>query len=642
MTGTPWDPSDSEELYSLPAWGLGLVRVDDRGQVVVHPDPDAPERRIAIPRLLEDLRRRGIHPPLLLRFNDLLRCRVRQLFDCFEHSIRASNYRGRYRGVYPIKVNQQRHVVETLLEAGRQRGLGLEVGSKPELLAALALLRDSGLLVCNGVKDHDYLRTALWSRRLGLETIVVVERLDELPALLDVAEADGLEPLIGLRAKLATRGAGRWEGSGGDRSKFGLDAVDLVRAVEVLRERGRLGSLQLLHFHIGSQVTGIANLEAALQEGARLFVELHRLGAPLRLFDVGGGLGVDYDGTRSPVDVSVDYTDQEYANDVVGVTRKACDEAGVPHPDLITESGRSLVAHQSVLVVEVTGSSERPLPETLPELAEDAHRCLRDLRDAAQGCGRSDLTEEYHNVRKLLGEVRSLFNHGILGLRERAVGEELARNTLRKILASTRVQDDPPEALRELETELASTLYCNFSVFQSLPDHWAIAQRFPVLPLDGLDRRPDTEVTLADLTCDSDGKVDSFIGGNPRRTLRVHHSVSRGSHLGFFLVGAYQEILGDLHNLFGDTAAVHVDLDEEGYRLSHFVEADRICEILHWVDYPRSQLLDTLRHRVEDAVRRDALSPEQAAGILDRYAASLEATTYPRPTTSDGNGEPRP
>ncbi len=630
---TGWTVDKSADLYALPSWGQGYFRVNKKGNVEAVPDPARPTACADLQRLISDLKRRGIPLPLLVRFDGILRHRVEHLFGCFGKAIGAQQYQGRFRGVYPIKVNQQRHVVEVLLNAGRRFGLGLEVGSKPELLAVLAILDDpNALLICNGYKDRAFLETALLATKIGRNPIVVVERAQELEELIEVSRDLGIRPVIGLRVKLATRGAGRWESSGGERSKFGLSTREIVAAVDLLKKREMLDCLQLLHFHLGSQITAISNIKKALREGTRLFVELHRLGAPMKILDVGGGLGVDYDGTKTNFMVSTNYSDQEYANDVVAIVRQTCDEAGVPHPDLVSESGRALVAHHSLLVVDVIGASTMIDHQAPSEPKEDRHPVLRELWKELHAVHARNHTEVFHNVHALKEEALTLFHHGLISLEDRAHAEEIAAAAFAKVLRFVQTDDVVPEEFEHLERDLSDTVYCNFSIFQSLPDCWAIKHTFPVMPLQDLDQRPQRKAVLADITCDSDGKIDKFIGTREIRDTLDLHAVdsSRPYTLGFFLVGAYQEILGDVHNLFGDTAAVHVEVAEDGeYEILHLVEGDTIGEVLSLVEYHQKDLLAQVRQASEKALRAGKLTVEESVRLLKLFDEGLEGYTYP-------------
>jgi len=628
-----WSSEQSDRLYSLSAWGRGYFRINEAGSVEVHPRPEKSKAAIDLKQLIDDLRRRGIPLPVTVHFDGILEDRVEHIFGCFKRSIGEYGYKGRYRGVYPIKVNQHRQVVDVLLRAGKPHGLGLEVGSKPELLAVLALLDNpDALLICNGYKDRVFLETALLATRLGHQPVIVIERFTELVDLIQIARDLNIRPVVGLRAKLMSKGSGKWESSGGERSKFGLTATEMTEAVELMRREGMLDCLQLLHFHLGSQITAIANLKTALREGSRLYVELCKLGANMKYLDVGGGLGVDYDGSRTNFVVSKDYSDQEYANDVVWLVQETCDGAGVPHPDLISESGRALVAHHSVLVVDVMGANmmaDRP-PPAAP--AADAHPVLKNLWEAYQNTSVRNCRETFHDIASTKDEIHTLFMHGILTLKDRAYAEELDIATRNKVLRLVRKMDEVPEEFEHLERDLADTYFCNFSIFQSLPDTWAIKHLFPTMPISGHKNRPSRHAVLADITCDSDGKVDRFIDlKDVKETLLVHavENISGPYELGFFLVGAYQEILGDPHNLFGDTSAVHVDVNEDGsYDIRHLVEGDRVSEVLSYVEYSKRDLMERVRRAAEAALKNGRITFEESGRLLKRYEEGMESYTY--------------
>ena len=505
--------------------------------------------------LVGDLSRRGLRTPLLIRFSDILASRVQGIAKIFENTISEYEYRGRFRGVYPIKVNQQRHVVEEIISHGAGAGFGLEAGSKPELLIALALLDTPGaLIICNGYKDRAYVETALLAQRLGRTPIIVIDRFHEIDLLIKTAAELGIRPHIGVRARLTTKGAGKWVESTGDKSKFGLSAREIVDAVERLRSEDMLDCLELLHFHIGSQITTIRAHKDALREASHIFVGLHKMGAEPRLVDVGGGLGVDYDGSQTNFHSSKNYSAQEYANDVVSTIQSACDEAEVPHPDLVTEAGRWMVAHHSVLVFDVLGVNEVRSGQPMEPIDEEDAKILRDLEEVWRSISRKNVRECYHDAVQLKEDASTLFSLGQLDLRDRARVESLFWDCCQKILKIVREMPSVPEDLEDLEKGLADTYYGNLSVFQSAPDHWAVKQLFPVMPIHRLNERPTRRGVFADLTCDSDGKIDQFIDQHDVKDVLELHAWNGEPYLiGMFLVGAYQEILGDLHNLFGDT-----------------------------------------------------------------------------------------
>ncbi|MCC6527638.1 MAG: biosynthetic arginine decarboxylase, partial [Polyangiaceae bacterium] len=610
-----WTIRDSADLYQVSNWGAGLFTVNEKGHAEVRPrGPDGPG--IDMLDLVSDLQRRGLHTPVLIRFSDILASRVQGLAGCFNQAMAEYGYKGKFRGVYPIKVNQQRHVVEEIVEYGRPLCVGLEAGSKPELLVALALLDTPGAyIVCNGYKDKAYIETALLAQRLGRTPIIVVDRFRELELIIQISKELGIKPHIGVRARLTAKGAGKWIESTGDRSKFGLSAAELMNAVELLKGVEMLDCLELLHFHIGSQITSVGAHKDAVREASRIFVGLCRMGAGMHLLDVGGGLGVDYDGSKTNFHSSMNYSVQEYANDVVSFIQQACDEADLPHPDIITESGRAMVAHHSVLVFDILGVNE-VLTGWQPEPpAEDDHRVIHDLSDCWTGISRKNVQEAYHDALQLKEEATTLFAHGYLDLKDRARVERLFLACCEKILRIVRETGTTPEDLEDLEKELADTYYGNLSVFQSLPDHWAVKQLFPVMPIHRLEDKPTRRGVLADITCDSDGKISQFIDQRDvKDVLELHAPNNQPYYIGVFLVGAYQEILGDLHNLFGDTDAVHVKLDDEGgYTLEGVVEGDDVTEVLGFLQYDHRWLVEKVRRAVEDATRRGDMTLEDSA-----------------------------
>lgn len=637
-----WTTKDSASLYNVAGWSSGYFRINDAGHIEV--TPSGPEGGcVDLYDLVEDLQRRGLGMPLLMRFSDILHSRVKQLFGCFDSAIREYGYRGRYRGVFPIKVNQQHQVVEELVRHGGPLGLGLEAGSKPELLAGLALLEHpDGLLILNGYKDVEYMETALLAQKIGRYPIIVIDRYRELEILIQVAHRLGIRPHIGVRAKLTTKGAGKWMESTGDRSKFGLTATEIMMLVDKLREVQMLDCLELVHFHIGSQISTVRAIKDAMTEASRVFVELARAGAGLKFLDAGGGLGVDYDGSSTNWHSSTNYTMQEYANDVVAAIQDACETAGVPHPDIITESGRALVAHHSVLVFNVLDVNEVVVGQTPPSLSNDDPPVIRRLIETWRGVSRKNFQEAYHDALQAKEEATSLFNLGLLDLRGRARVEQLFWGCCEAILKIIRELEYVPDDLDGLEKGLADTYYGNFSLFQSAPDHWAVKQLFPVVPLHRLNERPTRRGVIADLTCDSDGKMDHFIDlRDVKNWLELHAYDGSPYYLGVFLVGAYQEILGDLHNLFGDTNAVHIALDEDGYRLVEVVEGDSVTEVLGYVQYSKQNLVQRLRKANEEALRRGLLTFEESALLMKRYDEGLAGYTYleeEEPLRLPGNG----
>jgi arginine decarboxylase len=636
-----WTTRDSAALYNVGGWSSGYFGINDAGHVEVMPQ-GAGGPSLDLYDLVQDLQRRGLGMPLLMRFSDILKSRVETLVGCFDSAIQEYGYRGRYRGVYPIKVNQQHQVVEELVEFGRPYGLGLEAGSKPELLAALALLDSpEALLVLNGYKDVEYAETALLSQKLGRYPIVVIDRFRELEMLIQVARRLGIRPHIGVRAKLTTRGAGKWMESTGDRSKFGLTATEIVLLVDRLREAKMLDCLELLHFHIGSQISSVRAIKDAMKEACRIYVELAAAGAGLKFMDVGGGLGVDYDGSSTNWSSSTNYTMQEYANDVVSSLQEACEAAGVPHPDILSESGRALVAHHSVLVFNILDVNQVVAGQTPPAVDEAEHAVIHQLVETWRSVSRKNFQEAYHDALQLKEEATNLFNVGLLDLRGRARVEQLFWGCCEAILKIIRDLDYVPDDLEGLEKGLADTYYGNFSVFQSAPDHWAVKQLFPILPLHRLNERPTRRGVIADLTCDSDGKIDQFIElRDVKSALELHPYDGKPYYLGVFLVGAYQEILGDLHNLFGDTNAVHIALADGGYRIAHVVEGDSVTEVLGYVQYQKQNLVQRVRQASEEALRKGLLTFEESALLMKRFDEGLTGYTYleeePAPSVSNG------
>ncbi|MFN8640666.1 MAG: biosynthetic arginine decarboxylase [Candidatus Binatia bacterium] len=624
-----WTVRDCLELYNVPSWGAGFFSINAKGHMEVQPRPDA--GGIDLLELVQDLQQRGLRPPLLIRFSDILAARVQGLGGAFDRAIGEYGYKGSYRGVYPIKVNQQRHVVEEIVEYGAGSGIGLEAGSKPELLIAMALCETPGaLIICNGYKDKKYIETALLGQRLGRRPIIVVDRFHEVDLIIRVSQELGIRPHIGMRARLSTKGAGKWIESTGDRSKFGLTAVEIVEAVDRLRADGMLDCLELLHFHIGSQITAIRAHKDALREASRIFVGLHEMGATPRFIDVGGGLGVDYDGSSTNFHSSMNYSVQEYANDVVAFVQEACDARGVPHPDIVTEAGRAMVAHHSVLVFDVLGVHEM-LSGKAPEPVQDSdHKVIRDLAEVYAGISQKNVQEAYHDSLQLKEEATTLFSLGFLDLRARARVERLFWDCCEKILRITREMPYVPDDLEPLEKGLADTYYGNFSVFQSAPDHWAVKQLFPVMPIHRLDEKPTRRGVFADLTCDSDGKIDKFIDQRDVKDVLPLHPFNGAPYfIGVFLVGAYQEILGDYHNLFGDTDAVHVRLGADGrYVVEHVVEGDAVSDVLRYVQYDRNSLIERVRRTIETAMRNGQLSLEESARLRRRYEEGLSEYTY--------------
>jgi len=628
----PWSVSDSEELYLVPEWGRGYFRVTPNGHLCMQAGEDV---GIDLKLLIDDLRRRGIALPVLVRFSDVVRARIENLVQAFETAIEEYGYQGAYRGVYPVKVNQDALLVEDVVRFSAPHHLGLEAGSKPELLIVLAMLEDpEAVIVCNGYKDRAYVQMALLAAKLGRKIIIVIEQIEELDLVFSVADELGIEePVVGVRAKLSTKGSGRWETSAGDRAKFGLSTRDIVWVVHRMREAGRLSSLQMLHFHIGSQVTNIRAFNTALREATRLYTELVRLGANMQYFDVGGGLGVDYDGSRTNFESSMNYDVQEYASTVVAAIHDACERAGIDHPNLVTEAGRAMVAHHAALIFDVLSRSRMHDPSEPVPAGEDASEERQELWEVYNAITSKNLLEPLHDATDIRDQAMLKFNLGLLDLEERARIDDLFFGICYRLnQIAKRAEAEVPEEIEPLERMLADIIYCNFSVFQSAPDAWAIKQMFPVMPIHFLDREPDRRAVIADITCDSDGKIDRFIDRRDVKTVLEVHDVEKHEpyYLGMFLVGAYQEILGDMHNLFGDTNAVHVRASpgKSGYKIDAVIEGNSIREVLNYVAYDRKRLIGVLRSRVEGAIEDGRLSPEEGGLLVSTYNAGLESYTY--------------
>jgi arginine decarboxylase len=624
----PWTTKDSEKLYNMSGWGLGYFRVNDEGHVTVHPDGN-PKRGLDLYQLALDLNAQGVGLPLLLRFSDILRSRIQALAAQFQHAIKEFGYDGRYTTVYPVKVNQQRHIVQEIVEFGTPHGVGLECGSKPELMAVLAQNESTDhLIVCNGYKDEEFMRLALMGQRLGHTVMIVLEQLSELDVLLRVADEMGVSPTVGVRIKLATEGSGRWAKSGGEDSKFGLGAVELVKLLDRLESLGRKDILRLVHFHLGSQIPDIRYIKAGLEEIGRYYVELRGMGFDqLDYVDVGGGLGVDYDGSRSTRPASVNYSLREYANDVVYTLGAVCRTEELPMPNIISESGRAITAHHSLLLVNVIDveSVAEPAP---PKLRGDPHPLLVEMAENLESVAADRIQEVFHDVVFAKERAQEYFASGVFTLRDKADAEQFYLATLNALAAA--IAEDRasyPEIAAHIDSELVDRYFCNFSVFQSLPDNWAIDQIFPIVPIHRLRDTPTRRGTLQDITCDSDGVIDRFSGGRKGKPSLELHPVVDGEPyiLGIFLTGAYQEILGDLHNLFGDTNAVHVRLTDQGYEITDLVHGDTVTEVLNYVQFHASDLLATFRRKVAKA--KD-LSRHDANTFIADYVAGLEGYTY--------------
>ncbi len=626
-----WNRLEAMETYGIARWGCGYFDISDTGNLIVTPRGPG-NGTMDMRELIDELTGRGIQLPILLRFSDILRARIELICGAFNGAMKEYDYKGQYRGVYPIKVNQNRTVVEEIIEYGRPFHYGLEAGSKPELLTVMAIHQDDeALIICNGYKDEEYIETALLASKLGRTVVLVVEKPSELDQIHRVAERVGIRPTLGMRARLSSRGAGRWEQSGGDFSKFGLSAAEMVEAVGKLKSWGQVETLKLLHFHLGSQISAIKSIKNALREAGRLFVELYKLGASgLSYCDVGGGLGVDYDGSQTNFASSMNYSVQEYANDIVYTLKEICDADNVPHPHIVSESGRAVTAHHSVLVVNVLGVTEFDT-DVPKEIKQPTAPLVKNLWETYQSVSPKTLLESYHDALEYKDQVLQLFNLGHLSLEHRVLCENLFWAVCDKVLHLVRSQPHMPEELEGLEKALSDTYFCNFSMFQSLPDAWAVDQLFPICPIHRLNEEPTRRATLADITCDSDGKIDSFIDLRDVKHVLELHPKEDGQdyYLGMFLVGAYQEILGDLHNLFGDTNTVHVQLGPDGdYDVKDVVAGDTVSEVLGFVDYSPSDLLGRLRANVEVALRKKLLTIEESRNLINRFRQGMIGYTY--------------
>jgi len=645
----PWTIEDSKKLYRIEEWGQPYFSINAHGHIIVTPQGDRGEA-IDLYQLVQALRQRNLELPTLICFPDILADRIERLNTCFASAIARYNYTGRYQGVYPIKCNQQRHLVEALVRCGRPYQFGLEVGSKPELTIALATLaptlergdvRPTALLICNGYKDREYIETALLAIRLGHTPILVIEQLEELELALSVSQELSITPILGIRAKLSAKGTGHWQESTGDRAKFGLAIPEILKAIRQLEANGMLNCLQLLHFHIGSQISSIGTIKDAIREASQIYGELLEMGANMKYLDVGGGLAVDYDGSKTNFPASKNYNMQNYANDIVAALQEVCEIRHLQAPTLVSESGRAIVSHQTVLIFDILSTSEpsAELPQPLPD---KEHLLFRSLWETYESISRDNYQEAYHDAIQCKEEAISLFNFGYLSLQERGRIEQLYWACCQKIFAITRQQEYVPDDLADLEANLASIYYANLSVFRSVPDSWSIDQLFPILPIHRLNEEPTQRGILADLTCDSDGKIDKFIDLVDLKTMLELHPLQNCAdrcqypnqraiapyYLGIFLVGAYQEIMGNLHNLFGTINSIFVRLSPQGYQIEHIVKGDTIREVLSQVQYESESLEKIIRNLTEKARKENRITLEESQRLLQNYERSLERYTY--------------
>ncbi len=628
---TRWTAEDSVELYGVRNWGAGYFDVSENGEVVVRPKGKGSDGSMSLMEIVAGLQARGMNMPVLLRFGDILASRVELINESFNKAITEAGYKSFYRGVYPIKVNQQQQVVEEVVACGRSCHHGLEAGSKAELIAALAYMDDpEAFVVCNGYKDEEFVDLALHALKMGIQAIIVVEMSSELPMVMERAKRMGIRPRLGVRAKLATRAGGHWVESGGDRSTFGLNASQIIDVVDRLREGGLLDCLQMLHYHVGSQIPNIRSVRAAASEACRFYVDLVKEGAPMGILNVGGGLAVDYDGSHTNFASSSNYAIDEYAADIVEVVAKLCDEGGAAHPVIISESGRATVAHHSVLlfnVLDTTRFESHGLPDALPQEAPEP---LKQLIEVNAALTSKNVQECYHDAVYHRDEARSLHELGAMSLRERALAERIFWHIVSRIAEEIRGRKYVPDELSGLEVAIADVYYGNFSVFQSLPDVWAIEQLFPVMPIHRLGEMPARHATISDITCDCDGKIDRFIDlHDVKQTLPVHELNSEEYYMGVFLVGAYQETLGDLHNLLGDTNVVSIRMGEHGeIEYTHEFAGDTVSDVLSYVEYNPQDMLDRMRKTAEQAVRSGRITAEDRRQIMEAYETGLRGYTY--------------
>jgi len=625
-----WSIEKAREVYNIREWGKGFFEINDKGNVIVLPTKDR-STYVDIRELVEDLSIRGLKPPLLLRFTGILRQRIDEIHSAFHRAIKEYGYKGKYYGVYPIKVNQSRQVVEDIVEFGSAYNFGLEAGTKAEMLIALSTLSKSeSIIICNGYKDDEYIEMALWATKMGLQVFIVVEKPSEVDLIIKWSKSLRVKPLMGIRAKLTARGRGKWESSGGDKSKFGLFPSEIIAAVEKIKEAKLESSVKLLHFHLGSQITSIQSIKEALSESTRIFIELCKMGLEMEYFDVGGGLAVDYDGSKTNFSSSANYSLEEYASDVVSAVSEVCGENNIPVPNIISESGRALVAYHSVLILNVLGSIKLAEEKEKIEVEEDAHELVHSMKEVLDGLSMKNFQESYHDALQIRDDSLTLFNVGILSLKDRGRIERIFWEMCKKLAKIVGSLDYVPDEFENLEKFISDTYYLNFSVFQSLPDHWAVKQLFPICPIHRLKEEPVRWATLADITCDSDGKIDQFIDlHDVKHTIELHEMNDKPYYLGVFLVGAYQESLGDLHNLFGDTNVIHISVTgKERYRIERIIEGDTVKDVLSYMQYQKRDILNAIRRNIEDAIDERKISIRDSARILKFLDDGLEGYTY--------------
>lgn len=625
-----WRIEDSAELYNIPGWGLKYFSINDKGHVQVTPKEGGPA--IDLKEVIDTLQLRDVQAPVLLRFPDILDDRIRKISECFHRAAQEYEYKSKNYIVYPIKVNQMQPVVSEIVSHGNKYNIGLEAGSKPELHAVLAVnTHEDSIIICNGYKDEDYIELALLAQKMGRRVFIVVEKMNELKLVAGVSKRLNVIPQIGIRIKLSSSGSGKWEESGGDVSKFGLNSSELLEALEFLEKNRMMDCLKLIHFHIGSQITKIRRIKNALREAMQFFVQLQKLGFNIEFVDIGGGLGVDYDGTRSSSgENSMNYSIQEYVNDSVSALVDVCTKNNLPHPNIITESGRSLTAHHSVLIIQALETTQLPQWDDDEPLDEDAHELAKELYNIWDKIDPARMFEDWHDALQIREEALELFSLGLLSLRDRARIEKLFWSVARDVRDLARNMKHPPEELRKAARMLPEKYFCNFSLFQSLPDSWAIDQMFPIMPIARLDEKPNHQCTIQDMTCDSDGKISHFVAPQGSSyCLNVHGlKPNEPYYLGVFLVGAYQEILGDLHNLFGDTNAVHISLTKDGYEIDQVIDGEAVADVLDYVEYNPKKLVRNLETWVTACMKRGAITPEEGRQFLNNYRAGLYGSTY--------------
>ncbi len=625
-----WTIEDSKELYNIGGWGTSYFGINEKGDVYVSPCKD--NSQIDLREVMDELSLRDVTPPVLLRFPDILDNRIEKTSSCFYHAAKEYNYTGENFIIYPIKVNQMQPVVEEIISHGKKFNLGLEAGSKPELHAVIAVqCQSDSLIICNGYKDQNYIELALLAQKMGKRIFIVVEKLNELEIIARLAKKHDVKPNIGIRIKLASSGSGKWEESGGDASKFGLTSSELLEALDILDKKGMKDCLRLIHFHIGSQITKIRRIQTALREASQFYIQLHKMGYNVDFVDCGGGLGVDYDGTRSPSsESSVNYSIQEYVNDCIYTFVDAADHNNIPHPNIITESGRSLAAHHSVLVIDVLETASLPEMDEQYEPDANSHQLVKDIYEIWDNLNTRSMMEDFHDAEQIREEALDLFSHGIVDLKTRAEIEKMYWSIFREINTLAKSMKHTPEELKNMDKLLADKYFCNFSLFQSLPDSWAIDQLFPIMPIQRLDEKPVRSATLQDITCDSDGKITNFVTNRNISHILPVHSLRNNEpyYLGVFLVGAYQEILGDMHNLFGDTTAVHISVKDGTYHIDQVIDGETVAEVLDYVQYDPKKLVRQLEIWVTKSVKQGKISLEEGKEFLNNYRSGLYGYTY--------------